>query len=455
MNDALSRASQVERTILGACLLENEADTALVLSLLHADHFGHDAHRRIFLRIRELHESQQPINVIILSQELGKRKEIEAVGGEAYLWSLTEDVPRQLGESLRNYAERVKEYWRLRQWRTLASEVEAAAQDGTESSGIMQIVNERTQAIADEAEAEDAAISSHIVGFMERLHERRKFDHSPGLSYGLPELDRATDGMMPGEQTAVGAVSGVGKTAFMCQCIFGTLKAGNPVDAFLLEPTKDQVTARLISLLTGVRYEALIKPWKMRREEEQLAVQGASQLSKMPLRMFARSTMTLDEVLGQARLGMRKYGTRLICLDYIQRLKIRQTEKDEPVRLRVGRASTALADLVKNTQTHSLVLSQITTGRKSGAQSLPTMFDFRESSQIENDAHTIVLLHREFDDQQGHYNNDGAIFVPKQRNGTPCNLKAWFDPVTAAWIDHDPSASHARNHGQERSPQRM
>ena len=86
---------------------------------------------------------------------------------------------------------------------------------------------------------------------------------------------------------------------------------------------------------------------------------------------FARSNLTLDEVLGNARIGIRKRGTRLICTDYIQRLKIRQNEKDEPVRLRVGRASTALADLVKNTQAHSLMLSQINTGRKGGASAGP------------------------------------------------------------------------------------
>jgi replicative DNA helicase len=237
----------------------------------------------------------------------------------------------------------------------------------------------------------------------------------------------------------VGAVSGVGKTAFMAQGIWATLRAGCAVDAFLLEPTKDQITARLISLMTGVRYEAIIKPWKSRRDEADIIAWGAGQLAELPFRMFARSGLTLDEVIGQARLGMRKHGTRLICTDYIQRLKIRQTEKDEPVRLRVGRASTALADLVKNTQTHSMLLSQITTGRKAGAAAMPTMFDFRESSQIENDAHTIVLLHREYDEQQGNYTNNGAIFVPKQRNGVPCNLRAWFDPVTAAWTDRQPA----------------
>jgi replicative DNA helicase len=435
----LSPAAEVEKTVLGACLLENETDTELVLSLLGAHHFELDSHRRIFRVIAELHATQQPVSIVTVSQELMRAKEIDSVGGVVYVSDLTTGIPRRMGEALRNYCERVKEFWRLRQMAILGEEMTQGALDGSEvASSIVQRVMTRLEAIVRDADDENADVSASIVGFLDRYYQHRELTHTPGMSYGLPDLDSQTDGMMPGEQTAVGAVSGVGKTAFMAQGIWATLRAGFAVDAFLLEPTKDQITARLISLMTGVRYEAIIKPWKSRRDEADIIARAAGQLAELPFRMFARSGLTLDEVIGQARLGIRKHGTRLICTDYIQRLKICQTERDEPVRLRVGRASTALADLVKNTQTHSMLLSQITTGRKAGASSLPTMFDFRESSQIENDAHTIILLHREYDEQQGHYTNNGAIFVPKQRNGVPCNLKAWFDPVTAAWSDHAP-----------------
>jgi hypothetical protein len=61
------------------------------------------------------------------------------------------------------------------------------------------------------------------------------------------------------------------------------------------------------------------------------------------------------------------------------------------------------------------------------------MFDFRESSQIENDAASIILLHRNFDELQGHLTNEGFAIVPKMRFGSPCNVLLRFDPVMAAW----------------------
>jgi replicative DNA helicase len=156
------------------------------------------------------------------------------------------------------------------------------------------------------------------------------------------------------------------------------------------------------------------------------------------LRMHDNANLTLDDVLVFGRRAIEKNDCRLIATDYIQRMKITATERDEAIRLRIGRASTGLANLVKNTQCHSLLLSQINSGRKGGVQAIPTMFDFRESAQIENDAHTIILMHREWDEKNGYFSHRGAFFVPKQRFGSPCNLKAWFDPVTASWMDHDP-----------------
>jgi replicative DNA helicase len=422
--------------VLGACLLEDEAEMELALSLLSYHDFSLDSHQHIWRRIHDLYESRQPVNIVTLVQELHRRSELEAVGGAAYVSDLTSGVPRRMGEQLRYYVERVKEYWRLRQLRCLGEILSlSATENNAVASDIVQDAVQHLEVISSDAVKEDASIASSIVTIMDRFTTERKLDKSPGLSFGIAALDAQTGGMMPGFQTAAGALSGVGKTTFMCQAILAALEENRPVDAFLLEPTKDQVTLRLLSLMTGVRYEAVVRPWISRRDEYDQIMQASARLAEMPLRLHDRATMTLDEVVGMARVGIKRYGTRLICLDYIQRLKIRPAERDEPLRLKVARASTALADLVKGTPCHSLLLSQITTGRKAGAAAVPTMFDFRESSQIENDAHTIVLLHRQYDDVQGHYTNDGAIFVPKQRFGSPCNIKVRFDPISASWTD--------------------
>jgi len=49
----------------------------------------------IFLRMTELMNEQRAVDIVTLSNELARYKEVEAVGGVAYLASLTEGLPRR------------------------------------------------------------------------------------------------------------------------------------------------------------------------------------------------------------------------------------------------------------------------------------------------------------------------------------------------------------------------
>jgi len=83
-----------ERSILGAILLDNEIFPQAAESLRGED-FSLDSHRRIYARMVELNETSRPIDIVTLTEELGRHKEVEAVGGVAYISSLTEGLPRR------------------------------------------------------------------------------------------------------------------------------------------------------------------------------------------------------------------------------------------------------------------------------------------------------------------------------------------------------------------------
>ena len=126
----------------------------------------------------------------------------------------------------------------------------------------------------------------------------------------------------------------------------------------------------------------------------------------------------------------------MIGTDYLQRINVPLREKGEQERLRIARASTAFANLVKDTGCTSLLLSQL---RRIQNGNIPTMSDLRESGQIENDAHLIVLLHRDYDAGRGIFKDTGAYVVPKRRFGSPTNKRALFNRTTATWDDGEPS----------------
>jgi replicative DNA helicase len=45
------------------------------------------------------------------------------------------------------------------------------------------------------------------------------------------------------------------------------------------------------------------------------------------------------------------------------------------------------------------------------------MSDLRESSELENDAHRVVMAHREWDEDLGKLKSEGEFIISKQRSG--------------------------------------
>ena len=88
MEAGLPANTDAEIVILGAVLLDNAAFYEAA-GKLTADDFSLDSHRRIFLRMSELLSNDRAVDIVTLSEELNRHKEIVAVGGVAYLASLT------------------------------------------------------------------------------------------------------------------------------------------------------------------------------------------------------------------------------------------------------------------------------------------------------------------------------------------------------------------------------
>jgi replicative DNA helicase len=117
--------------------------------------------------------------------------------------------------------------------------------------------------------------------------------------------------------------------------------------------------------------------------------------------------------LSQLGRSIRRYGVKLVGVDYVQ--IVNAAGRDE--RLRVAAISRGLTRLAKDEQVPVVALSQLSRPDRTNVNRRPTMSDLRESSQLENDAHCIVLAHREWDEEYGKLKSDGELIVAKQRSG--------------------------------------
>src|SRR5271170_6493463 len=120
-----------EKTILGAILLDNAAHSEAA-EKLDSEDFSLDSHRRIFLRMSELMNAQRAVDIVTLSHELARYKEVESVGGVAYLASLTEGLPRR--PVIEEYIRIVKDKSLLRKLMGICSLAIARAADQGETA---------------------------------------------------------------------------------------------------------------------------------------------------------------------------------------------------------------------------------------------------------------------------------------------------------------------------------
>ena len=83
-DDSRPSSIHAERTILGAMLVDPLAIVDATM-LLKADDFALDSHRKIYTAMLHLSEVGYAVDIITVTEDLKRRKELDSVGGRAYL----------------------------------------------------------------------------------------------------------------------------------------------------------------------------------------------------------------------------------------------------------------------------------------------------------------------------------------------------------------------------------
>ena len=85
------QAPEVEEAVLGALMLERDA-YIIVAAILKAESFYKEEHQKIFKVIQHLVANEKPVDLLMVTQELKNREELDIVGGPIYITQLTSRV---------------------------------------------------------------------------------------------------------------------------------------------------------------------------------------------------------------------------------------------------------------------------------------------------------------------------------------------------------------------------
>ena len=109
---------------------------------------------------------------------------------------------------------------------------------------------------------------------------------------------------------------------------------------------------------------------------------------------------------------MHRDGARIIFVDFVQ--IIHEDGRDR--REAINRVSASLRDTCKALNIPFVVASQLAR-RDADPNRRPTIQDLRESGNLEQDAHNVLLLYRPKDKSTGGWTGEDEIIIDKQREG--------------------------------------
>src|SRR5690606_1693010 len=141
--------NEAEEAVLGALLIDRDAVTR-VSELLRPEYFYQDANGFVYGAMLALYESNKPIDILTLTNQLKKKKQFEKCGGTTFLTSLANAVPT--AANVEHYATIVKEKFVRRYLiKTSGSITELAFSEDRETNEVLDHVEQHVFQISQES----------------------------------------------------------------------------------------------------------------------------------------------------------------------------------------------------------------------------------------------------------------------------------------------------------------
>ncbi len=413
-----------EQTILGAMLVEPLAIVDATM-LLKTDDFSLDSHRKIYEVMLHLSEVGYAVDIVTVAEDLRKRKELDSIGGMAYLASLSEGLPRKL--SIESYVRIVRDKSLMRQLMQVCDMGMMEASDQSlEAIDVLNKVEHRMMEISEHAVTGGFSGISDIVrdsfGSIDKLYEQGR--EITGLATHYQAFDRMTSGLQESELIIIAARPSMGKTAWAINIAQNAaVKDGRVVAVFSLEMSKESLLRRMLAS------EAMVNSRKIQtgflpREDKGKLLAGLERLMESKLFVDDTPGITLAEMRAKARRLKQQEGSLdLIVIDYLQLMTGSAgaaQKKFENRTQEVSSVSRGLKALAKELKVPVVALSQLSRGseQRTGDKK-PLLSDLRESGSIEQDADVVCFIHREeyYDRENEDLKGKAEIIIAKQRNG--------------------------------------
>jgi replicative DNA helicase len=214
-----------------------------------------------------------------------------------------------------------------------------------------------------------------------------------GLTTGFKRIDKHTGGYRNQDLVISAARPGMGKTAKVLKTAVANVSKGVPVGFISLEMSLHQLVSRVVAIDTDFHLGQLLKTGFEHVKYFVSYDEHAKRMKKYPLYIDDSGNNDITDVVLQAKLWVRKYGIKMLIVDYLQLMgdkSIKGNRESE-----ISSISRRLKKLAKELDIPVIALSQLSRAVETrGGSKRPFLSDLRESGSIEQDADIVEFIYR-------------------------------------------------------------
>ena len=396
---------EAEIGVLSCCLQDpQQALSECIQSLKHGKEAFYDLrHQTIWETLQDMADKMQRIDLITTQQHLKDRNLLDQIGGITYLSQVQDAVPST--GNLPYYIDIVKEKHLLRRLIRTCSDAVGKVYDheGTPEE-LLDNVEREVLAIRTNQDTKQSDIKEYIsqsLNNIESIFQRK--GAIGGISTGLADLDRESDGLHPTEYICIAAYPSIGKTSLAVNIVEAVaIEQGIPVGVFSAEMAGDQLTTRMICSQGRINLRN-IREGLLTESDFPRMTYAAKKISAAPIHIDDSSDMTIASLRARARRMQQQHGIKVFVVDYIQLISNPSAENRTN---EIDDVSKGLKQMAKELKVTVIALSQLNdTGQLKGARA------------IGEDADGVWILSRKEDEEAECDGIPVLLTLKKQRNG--------------------------------------
>jgi replicative DNA helicase len=420
------QSREAERCVLGSMLRDRGVIGDVLQIIQDEGNFYLDAHQKIFKAIKALYDKGKPVDLVILAETLREHQQIEDVGGYGYLGDLWDAAPT--AANAEHYAHIVRDKAIVRHLIHASTEILRDSYDQVMPADDLLEAAERK--VLDIAERGVTGQTYTLEKAVREAYDRIDLRHQheqwtiSGLPTGFVDLDEKTAGFQNSELIIIAARPSVGKTAMALNIVrHMVVDDHQPVFFVSLEQSRIELAERLLCCQARVDSHKLRKG-HLSAEDMQKLIEAGGTLRLGKLFIDDSPGQGMLRIAANARRLKMRHGVKAVFIDYLQ--LIEPDNRRESRQEQVAGISRRLKFLARELQIPVVALAQVNRSAEDRQDHKPRLADLRESGSIEQDADTVMLMHRPEMYEPGQHEGTVEIVVAKQRNGPTGEITLTF-----------------------------